>query len=150
HLLSMHLPERFAPGPVRLDWASQPAPFRRYGGARLIELWHRPLEESPPYDAVFAAPLGPPAPLNRASLSQLLYDSLALSAWKEAGGSRWPLRVNPSSGNLHPTEAYLLLPPGSLEEAGLLVHYAADAHELEVRSEERRVGKEWRTGRSTG
>ncbi len=135
HALSKHQPERFAPGPGRLDWATQPAPFRRYAGARLIELWHRPLEESPAYDAVFAGPLGSPMPLNHTSLSQLLYDSLALSAWKEAGGSRWALRVNPSSGNLHPTEAYLMLPPGTLEEQGLLVHYAADAHALEVRAE---------------
>nr|MBO2511422.1 SagB-type dehydrogenase [Gammaproteobacteria bacterium] len=135
HELSKHRPERFAPGPGHLDWATQPAPFRRYTGARLIELWHRPLEESPRYDAVFAGPVGAPAPLDRSSVSQLLYDSLALSAWKEAGGSRWALRVNPSSGNLHPTEAYLLLPPGALEEQGLLVHYAPDAHALEVRAE---------------
>ncbi|CAD5109053.1 SagB/ThcOx family dehydrogenase [Zestomonas carbonaria] len=135
HELSKHRPDRFAPGPGHLDWATQPAPFRRYAGARSIELWHRPQEESPRYDAVFAGPLGAPAPLDRASLSQLLYDSLAISAWKEAGGSRWALRVNPSSGNLHPTEAYLLLPPGTLEESGLLVHYAPDAHALEVRAE---------------
>jgi len=135
HQLSKHQPQRFAPGPGQLDWATQPAPFRRYAGARLIELWQRPLEQSPAYDAVFAAPLGQPAPLNRASVSQLLYDSLALSAWKEAGGSRWALRVNPSSGNLHPTEAYLLLPAGCLEQGALLAHYAPDAHGLEVRGE---------------
>ncbi|MFC5697861.1 nitroreductase family protein [Pseudomonas sp. GCM10022186] len=135
HELSKHRPDRFAPGPGQLDWATQPAPFRRYAGARLLELWQRPLEETPPYDAVFAGPIGAPAPLNRESLSQLLYDSLAISAWKEAGGSRWALRVNPSSGNLHPTEAYLLLPPGAVEEAGLLAHYAPDLHGLEVRAE---------------
>ncbi|WPC04479.1 SagB/ThcOx family dehydrogenase [Pseudomonas benzenivorans] len=134
HQLSKHQPQRFAPGPGQLDWATQPAPFRRYAGARLIALYQRPLEESPGYDAPFAAPLGRPAPLNRASVSQLLYDSLALSAWKEAGGSRWALRVNPSSGNLHPTEAYLLLPAGSLEAGALLAHYAPDAHALEVRA----------------
>lgn len=54
HQLSKHAPERFAPGPGQLDWATQPAPFRRYDGARLIELYHRPLEEGPAYDAVFA------------------------------------------------------------------------------------------------
>ncbi|AYC31513.1 SagB/ThcOx family dehydrogenase [Pseudomonas cavernae] len=135
HQLSKHQPERFAPGPGQLDWASQPVAFRRYSGTRLLELWQRPLEESPVYDAVFAGPLGAPAPLDRASLSQLLYDSLAISAWKAAGGSRWALRVNPSSGNLHPTEAYLLLPPGAVEDAGLLAHYTADAHALEVRAE---------------
>ncbi|KFX67479.1 SagB-type dehydrogenase domain protein [Pseudomonas taeanensis MS-3] len=135
HQLSKHQPQRFATGPGQLDWATQPAAFRRYNGARLIELHHRPLEESPGYDEVFAAPLAKPAPLNRASVSQLLYDSLALSAWKEAGGNRWTLRVNPSSGNLHPTEAYLLLPAGSLEGGALLTHYTADAHALEVRAE---------------
>ncbi|WP_103102862.1 SagB/ThcOx family dehydrogenase [Pseudomonas sp. LFM046] len=135
HELSKHRPDRFAPGPGQLHWATQPAPFRRYAGARLLELWHRPLEETPPYDAAFAGPIGPPAPLNRESLSQLLYDSLAISAWKEAGGNRWALRVNPSSGNLHPTEAYLLLPPGAVEEAGLLAHYTPDVHALEVRAE---------------
>jgi hypothetical protein len=35
-------------------------------------------------------------------------DSLALSAWKQSEQSRWALRVNPSSGNLHPTEGHLL------------------------------------------
>ena len=135
HELSKHAPNAYAPGPGQLDWATQPAPFRRYAGSRLIELWQRPFEESPGYDAPFAGPIGGAAPLNRASLSQLLYDSLALSAWKEAGGNRWALRVNPSSGNLHPTEAYLLLPPGSIEEQGLLAHYAPDMHGLDVRAE---------------
>ncbi|MDH4570597.1 SagB/ThcOx family dehydrogenase [Pseudomonas sp. BN414] len=135
HELSKHRPDRFAPGPGQLDWATQPAPFRRYSGARLLELWHRPLEETPPYDAVFAAPVDEAAPLSRDSISQLLYDSLAISAWKEAGASKWALRVNPSSGNLHPTEAYLLLPPGAVEEGGVLAHYASDAHALEVRAE---------------
>ncbi|MEE9101663.1 nitroreductase family protein [Pseudomonas nitroreducens] len=135
HELSRHRPERFAPGPGQLDWATQPAPFRRYAGARLIELLHRPQEESPGYDEVFAGPIGQPAPLSLQAVSQLLYDSLAISAWKEAGGSRWALRVNPSSGNLHPTEAYLLLPSGAVDNAALLAHYSADEHVLEVRAE---------------
>lgn len=135
HQLSKHAPNAYAPGPGQLDWATQPAPFRRYAGCRPIELWQRPLEETPGYDTAFAGPVGQAQPLTRASVSQLLYDSLALSAWKEAGGSRWALRVNPSSGNLHPTEAYLLLPPGAIEAHGLLAHYAPDMHGLEVRAE---------------
>ncbi|MCP8464033.1 SagB/ThcOx family dehydrogenase [Pseudomonas sp. ZM23] len=135
HELSRHLPERFAPGPGRLDWATQPAPFRRYAGARCIELLHRPQEESPGYDDVFSGPLGSAAPIGLASVSQLLYDSLALSAWKESQGNRWALRVNPSSGNLHPTEAYLLLPSGTVDNAALLAHYSADEHVLEIRAE---------------
>lgn len=135
HALSMHSPQQFAPGPGRLDWATQPAPFRRYAGSRSIELLHRPQEESPPYDSVFAGPLDKPAALDLHSVSQLLYDSLALSAWKEAGGNRWALRVNPSSGNLHPTEAYLLLPAGAVDKYAVLAHYSADEHVLEVRAE---------------
>lgn len=135
HALSRHAPQRFAPGPGELDWATQPAPFRRYAGTRLIELLQRPLEESPGYDAAFAGPIGAAAPLNLASVSQLLYDSLAISAWKASAGSRWALRVNPSSGNLHPTEAYLLLPAGTVDPSALLAHYTADEHALELRAE---------------
>ena len=39
----------------------------------------------------------PGAPVNLRTLSRLLEYSLALSAWKQAGGTRWALRVNPSS-----------------------------------------------------
>ena len=42
--------------------------------------------------------------------------ALALSAWKQAGGARWALRVNPSSGNLHPTEGQVLV--GGIAELG--------------------------------
>ena len=62
--------------------------------------------------------------------------SLAISAWKQAGEVRWALRSNPSSGNLHPTEAYLLIN----DVAGLapgpgLYHYAAKEHALELRAQ---------------
>lgn len=135
HQLSKHQPNQFAPGPGQLDWATQPAPFRRYDRARLIELLHRPLEESPAYDSAFSEFAQTPAELNVASISQLFYDSLAVSAWKQAGATRWALRVNPSSGNLHPTEAYALIPAGCVGPSAVLVHYAPDAHALEVRSE---------------
>lgn len=135
HQLSMHRPDASAPGPGGLDWSNQPDPFRRYAGCRQVPLWQRPLGESPARELVLAGPLDMPSPLNDRSLSQCLYDSLALSAWKEAGGNRWALRVNPSSGNLHPTEAYLLLPPGVCGEAALLAHYRPDEHVLEVRAE---------------
>ena len=38
HRRTKHLPGRYAPGPGYLDWANQPNPFRRYVGARLVEL----------------------------------------------------------------------------------------------------------------
>ena len=64
-----------------------------------------------------------------------LFDTLALSAWKEYGDSRWALRVNPSSGNLHPTEGYIICGamPG-LCETPMVAHYAPAEHALEVRA----------------
>ena len=77
-----------------------------------------------------------PAPLNIRSVSQLFYDSLALSAWKRTGDASWALRVNPSSGNLHPTEGYLICGPvNGLTDIPIVTHYAARRHALKVRAE---------------
>ncbi len=48
--------------------------------------------------------------MTETSVGEMLRCSMGLSAWKQHGAARWALRVNPSSGNLHPTEAYVLLP----------------------------------------
>lgn len=135
HARTMHYFKRYARGPMGLDWASQPDPFRRYSGAELVKLAHTPREEGPLYSDVFGGVLLEPAPLNHKSISRLFQDSLALSAWKQHRESRWPLRVNPSSGNLHPTEAHLLAPavPG-LCDTPMLAHYAPREHALEVRA----------------
>ena len=58
---------------------------------------------------------------------EFLRCSMGLSAWKQYGSSRWPLRVNPSSGNLHPTETYVIW-------QGRVCHYAAREHALEQRA----------------
>jgi nitroreductase len=136
HDNSKHHFERYARGPGFLDWATQPDPFRRYHGAVLRTLDRPPPTGGPHYDSVFALRGLPAAPLTGAALSQLLFDSLALSAWKSGGGSRWALRVNPSSGNLHPTEGHVLC--GALPgfwEAPFVAHYTPQAHALEVRAE---------------
>ena len=63
-------------------------------------------------------------------------DALALSAWKQAGSSRWSLRVNPSSGNLHPTEGYLVAGPiAGLHPRPAVYHYTPFEHALELRAE---------------
>ncbi|MFT5153087.1 MAG: SagB-type dehydrogenase family enzyme, partial [Planctomycetota bacterium] len=70
------------------------------------------------------------------SISRLFFDSMSISAWKEAGDTRWSLRTNPSSGNLHPTEAYLITPRAcGLGEAAGVYHYAPKEHGLEMRAE---------------
>ncbi len=138
HALSKHHPRRFAPGPGGLDWANQPDPFRRFAGAPVTPL---PLTEalSPcAYDRLYAPASPDPIGLSPDSLGLFLELGLGLSAWKEFGTSRWALRNNPSSGNLHPTEGYVLLPaPLSPALDAGVHHYAPHAHALE-----RRVGLE--------
>jgi SagB-type dehydrogenase family enzyme len=135
HAATRHHFQRYARGPFDLDWATQPDPFRRYVGAPLLPLDHAPLEVGPKYADVFGSGVVESARLDRASVSRLLLDSLALSAWKQYGDSRWALRVNPSSGNLHPTEAHLLLPAiDGLCATPILAHYAPREHGLEVRA----------------
>ncbi len=134
HATTKHHPYRYADSLGYLDWDTQPDPFRRYAGAALLPLDQVPPTPEPPYADLFHPGRIPPRPMDRASISQLFYDSLALSAWKEFQGSRWALRVNPSSGNLHPTEGYLLCGPvpGLLDRAAVC-HYAPYEHGLEVR-----------------
>ena len=125
-------------GPGELDWANQPNPFRRYEGAPLIRLPLLGADEeplSPRYDDLYRRGSVPSAPLTIRSLSRLLQYALAISAWKQAGATRWALRCNPSSGNLHPTEGYLLIGalPG-LGDAPGLYHYAPREHGLERRA----------------
>ena len=139
HERTKHHFARFAPGPGRLDWANQPDPFRRFEGAPLTRL---PLlapddEPRPPaYDSLYAPGAVASAPPDLRALSRLLEYSLALSAWKQAGSTRWALRVNPSSGNLHPTEGYVLA--GGIEGLGEVpgvFHYAPREHALERRAD---------------
>ena len=73
-----------------------------------------------------------PRPLDRASLGSLLELALGITAWKEHGAARWALRANPSSGNLHPTEGYLLVAGAGGVPAGLH-HYLSRDHVLERR-----------------
>jgi SagB-type dehydrogenase family enzyme len=136
HKATKHHLTGYALGPGRLDWATQPDPFRRYVGARLVPL-ARPAEDAgPAFDDVARLAVVPPAPLDASWVSSLFYDSLAISAWKQAGLSKWALRVNPSSGNLHPTEGYLVAGPvAGLLERPSICHYAPREHALEVRAE---------------
>lgn len=136
HERTKHFPGRYARALGYLDWATQPSPFRRFSGARLLPLDLVPVGDEPPYESAFFRGRVPSAPLDRRSVSQLLHDSLALSAWKQAGGARWSLRVNPSSGNLHPTEGYLVAGPiAGLHRRPAVYHYAPREHALELRAE---------------
>jgi SagB-type dehydrogenase family enzyme len=135
HERTKHHPGRYARSPGYLDWANEPDPFRRYEGAVLLSL---PFIEKDPgggYHNLYERGGGPPQPFTVKSVSAFLELSLGLSAWKSYHGTRWALRINPSSGNLHPTEAHLILPP--LPEnggRGGVCHYSPFLHALEVRA----------------
>ena len=116
HESTKHHFDRFARSLGYLDWATQPNPFRRYDGAPLRELPRTPL----------ASDAASPAPITEHAIGEFLRCSMGLSAWKQYGESRWALRVNPSSGNLHPTEAWIV-------HDGRICHYAPRAHALEER-----------------
>src|SRR5438552_11326767 len=108
HERTKHRPFRFAPALGYMDWDTQPDPFRRCDGAALLPRDLLPVGPEPRYEPAFALGRSTRTPLDRVSISQLFQDALALSSWKQAGSSRWSHRVNPSSGNLHPTEGYLV------------------------------------------
>ncbi len=136
HEATKHHFNQYARGPGGLDWATQPNPFRRYVGASVIPLEHLKPSDHPLYEPVFVEGTLPVQPLNHRSISQLFYDSLALSAWKQVGDARWSLRVNPSSGNLHPTEGYLVCGQvDGLCTQPMVCHYAPKEHVLERRAE---------------
>ena len=139
HEATKHHFQRFARSAGYLDWKTQPNPFRRYAGAPVVELPRAPLDRALPYDGLYDPPRSP-AEITLASVGELLRCSLGLSAWKSIRGSRWALRVNPSSGNLHPTEGYILWNTG-------VFHYAPDDHVLEQRgSLEPQAWDEWSDG----
>ena len=134
HQITKHTTEAYAPSPGFLDWDCQPDPFRRFDGAPRVELPLVSGERLADYDQLYRAGGVARQPFDRGGLGLFWELALGLSAWKEAGPDRWALRNNPSSGNLHPTEGYLLtwreresLPPG-------LYHYNAFDHVLERRA----------------
>lgn len=136
HQATKHYFNAYARGPGYLDWVTQPDPFRRYQGAILIELQKAPPVQNPLFEQALLVGQVPIAPLTRQALSQLFFDSLAISAWKRAGDVSWALRVNPSSGNLHPTEGYLICGPvDGLCDTPMVCHYAPKEHALEVRAQ---------------
>lgn len=142
HQRTKHHPERYAASLGYMDWANQPNPFRTFAGTEQIDLPHPHQRPMPTYDGLF---FRRPAtmPLVADLVARLLFHSLALSAWKQAAGTNpWSLRVNPSSGNLHPTEAYLISGriPGLIDEPGVF-HYAPFRHRLERRC--RLTGLQW-------
>jgi SagB-type dehydrogenase family enzyme len=136
HERTKHDYHRFAASAGTMDWATQPNPFRRYDGAPLVHLPFPQTEQIVPYWQPYVADSIEPAPLSIDSISLFLRHALSLTAWKRFRETTWSLRVNPSSGNLHPTEGYAFLPAiGGIHDRPGVYHYAPKEHGLERRSD---------------
>jgi SagB-type dehydrogenase family enzyme len=133
HEETKHRYNRYARSAGYMDWANQPNPFRFYEDTRSFGLPF--LKEDPParYADLYRRDQNEFRGLRVTHIAGFLELSLGLSAWKAAGKSQWSLRINPSSGNLHPTEAHLILPPLQNLEGGIY-HYNPLLHALELRA----------------
>ncbi len=146
HRLTKHTVEKLLASHHHLDWDNQPDPFRRYAGAPTVDLPDPSYICPVSFFQGLASTLAGQEPAGQelavpaqegdlGFLSHLLYYSLSISAWKELAGTghRWSLRVNPSSGDLHPTEAHLLVQSAGDLAAGAY-HYLVPEHKLEQRA----------------
>ena len=136
HEATKHSPESLRLTSHVLDWANMPDPFRHYEGAVLLDLpADPPVPGTPALEVLNGVRGSTPAGDGSTFLSQLLFYSAAVSASKrvQSTGYRYALRVNPSSGNLHPTEFHFLT-RGLKEWPDGLYHYRPSAHMAEQRA----------------
>jgi len=138
HQRTKHRLQGYAAGPEALDWDAQPNPFRTWAGAPRSLLPLRSASWPATWQALREGHVAP-APFSREGLAMLLELSFGLTAWKQLGPDKWALRANPSSGNLHPTEVYVVaqgfegLPDG-------LYHHEPRDHALSQRAAGRLKG----------
>ncbi len=157
HNLTKHTAEKLRRTQHYLDWANMPDPFRHYEGAPVLDL---PADTSPPEISALEVLEGasgrsraihetphaihetprtiletPWAGHGAAFLSRLLFHCAAISASKlvPSTGYRYALRVNPSSGNLHPTEFHFAT-RGLAEWPDGMYHYRPSSHMAEQRA----------------
>ena len=119
-----------------LDWANMPDPFRHYEGVPVLDLpADPPVFETRALEVLHDISGNTSADDGPGFLSGLLFYSAAISASKRvpSTGYRYALRVNPSSGNLHPTEFHFIT-RGLKEWPDGLYHYRPSAHMVEQRA----------------
>ncbi len=135
HERTKHHFNRFSRSLGYMDWKNQPDPFRSFSQTQRTFL---PLIEKDPearHLDLYQRGSNHQNPVTIENIGAFLELSLGLSAWKAIPGNRWSLRMNPSSGNLHPTECYLILPALNPSIAGGVHHYNPFDHALEMRAE---------------
>ena len=135
HNETKHSQQRYARSLGYMDWATQPNPYRAYSNTSKIQLPLSFDNKTLEYSQIFTSSKEQKvvAPLCIEAISQFFQFSLGLAAVKEYGEQSWDLRCNASSGNLQPSESYII----SNDIPGInngLYHYAPKEHELELLS----------------
>lgn len=136
HELTKHSVESLRRNRRPLDWANMPNPFRHYEGVPVIDLPADPLIPDIPAIEVLRGSTGRSlAKDGSAFLSQLMFYSSSISAMKRVPATKnaYALRVNPSSGNLHPTEFHFCT-QGLIGWPNGLYHYLPSSHMAEQRA----------------
>ena len=136
HQATEHSVEALRESPHVLDWANMPDPFRHYEGVPVLDLpADPPSPETPALDVLQGFSGATTVHDGPAFLSQLLFYSASISASKlvPSTGYRYALRVNPSSGNLHPTEFHFFT-RGLKDWPDGLYHYRPSSHMAEQRA----------------
>lgn len=139
HELTKHTAESLRRTQHFLDWANLPNPFRHYEGVPMLDL---PADPPPPLISAVDALQGRAGTTEARDgatfLSQLMFYSASISATKRSGRPEYSyaLRVNPSSGNLHPTEFHFYT-RGLADWPDALYHYRPSSH----MAEQRAIGK---------
>ena len=136
HESTAHSVESLRRVPHVLDWVNMPDPFRHYEGVPVLDLPADPPSPDTPALDVLQGFSGTTAVRDGPTfLSQLLIYSASISASKlvPSTGYRYALRVNPSSGNPHPTEFHFLT-RGLKEWPNGLYHYRPSSHMAEQRA----------------
>ena len=137
HEATKHSVESLSRAGHVLDWANMPNPFRHYEGVPVLDLpADPPAPVVPAFDVLQGISGTTPVGDGPAFLSQLLFYSAAISASKRVSstGESYALRVNPSSGNLHPTEFHFLT-RGLKGWPDGLYHYDPSRHMAEQRGQ---------------
>src|SRR6202166_1980139 len=136
HELTKHSGESLRRTQHYLDWANMPNPFRHYEGVPILDFPADPPAPQISALEVLEGKTGNTSARDGAGfLSQLMFYSASISASKRvpSTGDTYALRVNPSSGNLHPTEFHFCT-HGLVDWSDGLYHYRPSSHMAEQRA----------------
>jgi hypothetical protein len=136
HQLTKHSVESLRRSQHYLDWANKPNPFRHYEGVPILDF-----PADPPVPQISALEVLEGKAGNTSAkdgvefLSQLMFYSASISASKRvpSTGDAYALRVNPSSGNLHPSEFHFCT-RGLVDWSDGLYHYRPSSRMAEQRA----------------